>query len=290
MTIPKAAASMAYGYGALWAMHEGRMLRIDGATGDVAEIAVPGAEAALLIMELDRYRGIAVGEGAVWLPDMASSSIYKIDPATNTVTLTIATDIFGGRGNIAASHGSVWVVTFDNRDKRLTRYNALTGVQEAMIDLPGPGTGVVASLDSIWVTAASRPELYRIDPAGNRLAASITTFGKTHLLAADDRDSVWLWFDVEGVAQRVDARTGNILATIETGTSDMESDGDIAVGNGSVWTINRGSIVSRIDMQTNQATGTYRPPIGTSQGRRLRFGSNSLWLSGNAIYKVTPPE
>jgi streptogramin lyase len=289
MTIPKPASSMAFGYGALWTMHEGRMLKIDGATVEVTEIEMPGAEAALLMMELDRYRGIAVGEGAVWLADMASSSIFRIDPVTNKVGLTITTDIFGAQGSIAAGFGSVWVVTFDKRDKRLTRYNAVTGASEAAIDLPEAGEGVLAAFGNIWVTAANRPALYRIDPASNRVVGTIATYGRTHLLAADERDSLWLWFDVEGVVQRVDAQTGNITATIETGTSNMESDGDIAIGNGSVWTINRASIVSRIDMQTNQAAGTYRPPIGTSQGRRLRFGSNSIWLSGNAIYRITPP-
>lgn len=78
-------------------------------------------------------------------------------------------------------------------------------------------------------------------------------------------------------------------ATVETGATDMESDGDIAAGAGFVWMINRGSIVSRVDPQTNSSKGTFRPPIGTSNGRRLRFGGNSLWLSGNAIYKIALP-
>lgn len=290
MTIPKAAASMAFAYGALWTMHDGRMLRIDGASGEITEIAIPGRENALLIMELDRYRGIAVGEGAVWLPDMASSSIFKIDPATNTVTLTIATDIFGSRGSIAADHGSVWVVTFDNRDKRLTRYNALNGAKEAVIDLPRPCNGVLAAFGSVWVTATSRNELYRIDPASNQLAQTTTTHAATHLLVAGEFGALWLWFDAEGIVQKIDGKTGKVLATIDTGTRDMESDGNITAGSGSVWTINRGAIVARLDAKSNAVLGTFRPPTGTSNGRRLRLGGNSLWLSGNAVYRITPPD
>ena len=66
--------------------------------------------------------------------------------------------------------GSVWVTTSRDQNKTLMRYNAVTGVEEAAIALPGPGIGVVVDDGSIWVTGFKNNELYRIDPTNNVLA------------------------------------------------------------------------------------------------------------------------
>ena len=94
---------MAYGFDALWTMSDGKMVRINAADNSVLEIDLPVSENAGLLMELDKYRGIAVGEGAIWVPDMASSTIFKIDPEQNKLARTIATDIFGSKGSIGGS-------------------------------------------------------------------------------------------------------------------------------------------------------------------------------------------
>jgi len=288
VTIPKPAADMAYGFDALWTMSDGKMIRINAADNSVVEIDLPNSENASLLMELDKYRGIAVGEGAIWVADMASSTILKIDPEQNKLAMTIATDIFGSKGSIGIGVGSVWVITFDTRDKTLTRYDADTGSVEERIALPNAGSGVLVAYGSVWVTAASRNELYKINPESNQIANTIELHDASHLLAAAD-GSIWVPFDPDGLIQRIDGQTGEVLATIETGTSDRENDGDITSGGGFVWTINRGSIVARIDPSTNFAKGTYRPPSDKSTGRRIRHGGDSLWLSGNAIYRATPP-
>lgn len=288
-TIPQPASHMAFGFDALWTMSDGKMVRINATDNSVVEIEVPASENAGLLMELDKYRGIAVGEGAVWVPDMASSTIYKIDPNRNEVAMAIATDMFGSKGSIGVGEGSVWVITFDTHDKTLTRYNANSGAVESKIALPEASNGILVAHGSVWVTAARRPELYKVDPSTNKVATTIGIHGASHLLASGD-GSVWISFQTEGVIQRIDGLTGHVMGTIRTGIADMESDGDIVSGGGFIWTINRGSIVARIDPHTNSAKGSFRPPIGTSTGRRIRYGGGSLWLSGIAVYRVTPPQ
>src|SRR3954447_24850090 len=88
-SVPKPASAMAFGFDALWTMSDGKLVRINAADNSVAEIAIPSGENAAMLMELDRYRGIAVGEGAVWIPDMANSQILKVDPARNEVIMSI---------------------------------------------------------------------------------------------------------------------------------------------------------------------------------------------------------
>lgn len=287
-SVPHPAVTLVFVDGALWALGDGKLLRLDPTDGNVTEVALPERSSAGSLGMLERYRGLAVGEGALWLPDVASSTILKIDPAARAVVAEVPTDIFGSRGSIGVGEGSLWVVTFDARDKRLTRYSAATGALEAQIDLPAPGSGVLVAYGAVWVTAANRPELYRIDPASNSIAATIALHAPSPLLAAA-ADSLWVSGDANGIVQRIDPSSGQVLATLSTGAVDMESDGDLVAGGGFLWTINRASVIARIDPASETVQGLFRPPAGSSTGRRLAFGAGSLWLSGAGIFRLTPP-
>lgn len=286
--IPRSGFSMGFGFDALWMMSDGRLVRASPTDNSVTEIEIPVSEAGASLADIDKYRGIGIGEGAVWVPDLGSSSIYKIDPKSNQVVMNIPTDIFGGGGSIGIGEGSVWVVTFDSHDKTLTRYNAQNGAEEAKIPLSRPAKGVLVAFGAVWVTAANAAELYRIDPKANRVVSTTAIYDKSHIMASDD-DSIWIAFDTKGTAQRIDGATGTVVATIETHASDMESDGDIAVGGGFVWIITRGSTVAQIDPKANLLKGLFQPPTGQIMGRRIRYGGGSLWISGGSIFRIRPP-
>jgi streptogramin lyase len=288
-TIPRSGYDLGAGFDALWMMSDGRLARIDVRDNRIADIELPGAETASALPEVARYRGIAVGEGAVWITDMGNSVIYKVDPQTNALALTISTDVFGNGGSIGVGEGAVWVVTFDDHDKTLTRYDAQNGAVAARIALPQPGKGVAVAGGAVWVTAANRAELYRIDPGTNRIVSTIALHDRSPLIGAG-ADSLWIVFEKDGIAQRIDARTGAVIATITTGASDMETDGDVAFGGGFVWIITRSSLIARIDPRTNALTGRFQVPAGTVVGRRLRYAAGSLWISGGSIFKIKVPE
>ena len=219
---------------------------------------------------------------------MGSSAVYKIDPQSNTVAMKIPTDIFGSQGSIGVGEGSVWVVTFDNRDKTLTRYNAVSGAVEAKIALPRPGKAVLVESGSVWVTAANQAELYRIDPKTNQLLTAIPINGRSRVLAGSV-GAVWVASEGDGIVQRVDARSGQVTATIGTGALDMESDGDIATGGGFVWFITRSSTIAQIDAETNALRGILRAKSGTIVGRRIRHAGGSLWVSGGSLFRFEAP-
>jgi virginiamycin B lyase len=287
--IPRGGFDLGFGFDSLWMMSDGRLSRVDVLDSTVTDIEIPGAEAAAGLPDITRYRGIAVGEGAVWITDLGNSAIYKVNPQTNTLAMTIPTDVFGSGGSIGVGEGAVWVITFDNHDKTLTRYNAQSGAVEARITLPQPGKGVIVGYGAVWVTSAKQPEIYRIDPRENRIVATIATHDISSIIGAGE-DAIWIAFEKDGVAQRIDARTGEVAATIATGASDMESDGDISIGGGRVWIITRSSLIARIDPKTNALAGTFLAESGTVVGRRIRYAAGSLWISGNSIFKVKAPE
>lgn len=287
--IARSGFDLGLGFDSLWMMSDGRLARVNLNDNTIADIEIPVGDGAAALPDIAKYRGVAVGEGAVWITDVGNSVIYKVDPQTNVLAMTITTDVFGADGSIGVGEGAVWVITFDNHDKTLARYNTQTGAVEAKIALPEPGEGVVVAYGAVWVTAAKQAELYRIDPATNRIVSTTALHASSHIIGAGE-DSIWIAFDTDGVAQRVDAHTGAVIATIATGASDMESDGDIAIGGGFVWIITRSSLIARINPKTNVLAGRFKVQSGTVVGRRLRYAADSLWISGGSIFRIKTPE
>jgi virginiamycin B lyase len=285
--IDRSGYGLAEGFGSIWMMSNGRLARINVEDNTVIDIDIP-SEGGGSLADIDKYRGIEVGEGAVWVPDMGSSTIYKIDPIQNSVSLKIPTDMFASQGSIGVGEGSVWVVTFDTRNKTLTRYDAQSGAIEAKIPLPRPGKGVLVAYGSVWVTSANDPELYRIDPKTDRLVSTTAISDSTHILARGHQ-SVWLAFEKNGVVQRVDPQEGKVIGTIETSAKDMESDGDITAGRSFIWFITRSSTLAQIDPQSNSLKGIFRAKSGTVIGRRLVYAAGSVWVSGSSVFRLELP-
>jgi hypothetical protein len=130
--------------------------------------------------------------------------------------LTIPTDMFGHTGSVGVGERSVWVLVFGDRDKTLVRYYAARGDEQARIPLPGPGSGVLAAGGSVWVTAASRPELYQVGPGSN---AIVTTVAHADHTSVQRGDIVWLYFDRRCLMQAVAAATAEVTATVATDTA-----------------------------------------------------------------------
>ena len=125
---------------------------------------------------------------------------------------------------------------------------------------------------------------------GHRLnTETIPINDRSHVLTASD-GSVWIGYESDGVVQRVDGRTGQVIATIATGALDMESDGDITAGGGFVWFITRSSTIAQIEPKTNSLRGIFRAKSGSVIGRRIRYAGGSLWVSGGSIFRIEGPK
>ena len=115
------------GFGSLWMSSGDELDRIDFDDNSVRRIPVKGLQTF--------HSSVAVGESAVWLGD-ARATIYKIDPKTEQVIKEIPVDLdqsLTAFWNLAVGEGSVWV-TVGNR--KLGRYSATSGAEEATISLP----------------------------------------------------------------------------------------------------------------------------------------------------------
>ena len=283
-TIPQSGNVMGVGFKSLWMMSltTNKLVRINPDDNSVTEIAIPRAGSRFY------YSGMAVGEGAIWLPDDSRSIIYQIDPMTNQVVKEISADLLGGGGpqvksqdEITVGEGAVWVITSSNE---LRRYSAKDGTQQAAVSLPSRSSGVIVAFGSVWITGTGNDELYRVDPTTNQIAATIDLHSDPRSLAAGE-GSVWVRNEGDGTIQRIDGKSGELVATIETGVAGR---GAIAVGGGFVWVSTPAEPIIQIDPRTNLVRGKFKVEMTIYSS--IRFGSGSLWVSGASVRRIKPPE
>jgi hypothetical protein len=170
---------MAWGFDALWMMTEEAtvpvngelkvrgpsLVRIDGETNAIEDNEIAGASASI--------RGLATGEGAVWIPDARTENIFKFDPVAKKVVLTIPVPFSGTEGSIGVGEGAVWITA---RGNVLTRFNASTGAEEAGIKLPGGAPAVIVAYGFVWVSGFARDEMYKVDAKTNQLVQTIPLY------------------------------------------------------------------------------------------------------------------
>ena len=262
------------GFGSLWMSSGDELHRVDFHDNSVRRIPVKGLQA--------WHSSVTVGEDAVWLGD-ASATIYKVDPQTEQVIKEIRVDLdqsLTAFWNLAAGEGSVWV-TVGNR--KLGRYSAAGGAEEATISLPSNSQRVLVAFGFVWVSGTANDELYRIDPATNQMAATIELRSRPRALVAGE-GAIWVFNEGDGNVQRIDGKTGQEIATVETGTIGLA---DMAVGGGFIWVGTASRDLIQIDPRSNSVRGKFKPPSGDYMA--IDYGGASLWMCGSAAYRITPP-
>ncbi len=102
------ATAVAAGPDAVWvaaavADDQGRVLRIDPATGQVTATLTVGTSP----------NGLAVGAGAVWVTGTADDTVWRIDPVPDRPQVKGTVDVPGAPLGIAATTDAVWVAVRD---------------------------------------------------------------------------------------------------------------------------------------------------------------------------------
>ena len=267
---------LGFGFDSLWMMSGKRLARVNAADNSVIDIEVPGG---------GRYRAMAIGEGAVWVPAASKHMIFKVDPIANKLVREIPAQMLSSEGSIGAGEGGIWVITATGSgDTNLTRFNPASGAVDAIIPLPSNSAGVVVDFGAVWVTGTNKGELYRIDPTTNTITSTVELHEWPRFIASGE-GSLWVLNQSDGTVQRIDGKTAELQATIETGLSG--NGGEIACGGGYVWVSAPGTPVAQIDPRTNTLVRKFK---GGPMGDAIRYGAGSLWVSGSAIYRISPPD
>ena len=276
--VHRLAHGMEFGFGSLWVITRKSvtLVRVEPKTNEIKEI---------WLHRINTPQTVAIGEAAVWVTDAKKKTIFGIDPTTYSVVSEIRVPMLSSEASIAVGEGAVWVITAEEIDKTLTRFNAQTGIAEAKISLPSGSSSVFVDYGSVWVTGFASNGLYRISPRNN----TVTSITKLHAMPrslTSGEGSIWVFNQGDSSVQRIDPKTGKLIATIETQLPS--SFGNITTGGGYVWVSMPGAPVAQIDPRKN--TLTRRFIGGHGIGGLIQYGASSLWIAGGRISRLQPPD
>jgi hypothetical protein len=244
--------------------------------------------------------GVAVGAGSAWVGVQrgGTSSVARIDLATNEVLAEIPVRGTPWRKRIAATDEAVWAASTGT----LERIDPATNAVIAKVDLQGrPVSAIAADSNAVWAVAITEPTdeggewtgtLVRVDPATNEVVAEIAL--GSQVAGYEDEvmlgaGSVWVlgvrWFEREDAEYgsdliRVDPTTNTIAARIPVGGFHM------AMGADEVWvrfpadgvfdTSGESWLWTRVDIRTNEPSEPFE---FDDHGLRL-VTPEALWSVG----------
>jgi YVTN family beta-propeller protein len=231
-------------------------------------------------------RGVAVGEGAVWVANLDDKTISRIDPRTHAVRTFATTATPTG---IAAGLGAVWVAHWRGTVERIApRYERPSDTIRAL----GPSAvlrpitpfsaraTVTVGSGAVWA-AYFNSTVVRIDPRDDKPHASGYAGAQPSGIAVSN-EAVWVANFGANTVSRLDPN--NLKPETSAPITVGKGPSAIAVGGGAVWVADRFSdFVSRIDPFTNTTT-TIRV------GRRpdaLAYGFGSVWVANGGSGTVT---
>jgi class 3 adenylate cyclase/streptogramin lyase len=190
-------------------------------------------------------RGVAAGEGAVWIANTFANQVSLFDPQQDTVR--DRADVPGPR-DIAVGFGAVWVANIT--DRVVVRIDPTTlDVEEV-----GPGTAVALGRDAVWVANGTR--VTRYDPGtGEPEGRGFTLRLPVNQITVDENGRVWATHTTADAVSRIDPSDGT-SQTIENAGNDPTG---IAVGEGAAWVASSlGRALLRIGLETRRVEETIR--------------------------------
>jgi YVTN family beta-propeller protein len=215
-----------------------------------------------------------VGEGAVWAMSNVSSTLMRIDPATNAVVAKIKTS---PPESVAAGAGAVWL-SFP-KENSVKRIDPRTNKVTATVRVGPQPAGIAVAPGAVWVANAGGPSVSRIDPVTNRVVATVRVGPKAaccaeHMSLTVAPGAVWVAVPNANELARVDPARNRVVATVElpyTPGAYLLAD---RVG---IWSAGGFSadVVAHIDARTHKVTSrVYEPhPVGLG-----RF-DGSVWVA-----------
>lgn len=218
--------------GSVWVAAGGLVMRVDPRTRRA--IVVPGIET--VVAPVVR---LAAGAGAVWATTTAGRPLLRIEPRTARVAAALPVPAQA----VAADRRGVWAVCCDSGagPGRLVRIHPASGRVVKVIGLRGRPYAVGVGPSGVWVGGAGGL-LWRVDPTGNRVVATIRLPSSDPISGTDDADAlagavavtddgVWVNNPAAATVWRIDPRRNQVTEDV------FEADGDdLAVAaDGLVW-------------------------------------------------------
>ncbi|MEA3107591.1 MAG: hypothetical protein QOI88_2196 [Gammaproteobacteria bacterium] len=217
---------------------------------------------------------VAITPDAVWVGSTGPYAVHRIDPKTNR---RVATVMLRGEpcSGLATGFGSLWI-PLCGRPAMLAKVD-LNSNKIVSIFRVGPAAsegGIATSPDSVWLVVDKKGSLARIDPTSGAVRQRIKVPAGSYNPFYSDR-RIWVTRAEGSEVTSVDAATGTILGTVQTGPGPRF----LTAGAGAIWTLNQGDgTLTRIPTASNQNAKTVA--LGTpGHGGDISFGFGMVWTT-----------
>jgi YVTN family beta-propeller protein len=214
--------------------------------------------------------GVAFGSGSLWVANLGSGTVSRIDPATLSVTATIT---LVGAEHVVYAFGSLWVHNGNN----VSRIDPSTNTVTATIVVGSDTYDLTADSTHVWVAVRLAQFVRRIDPTTNTVTASIPA--NYPISVAAGFGSIWIGTNNYTI-DRYDATTLAFTASIAlVSTEDADR---LHCAFGRVWALTRRFIsprfgVREIDPASNTIVSTLRS--GSQSGNDITDDGSNIWFT-----------
>jgi streptogramin lyase len=228
-------------------------------------------------------RGVAVGDGGVWLADYERNQVVEIDPNSGKPKGD-PVRVSESPTSIAVGEGYVWVASSSNNVLQRIDPDAHE-VSGTAIELGIGGGDVAVGEGSVWVSNSSDDEILRVDPKKNRVASTISVPSGVGDDIAVGEGYVWVTGEsFEPSLTRIDAKSGRVA-----GGGPVQISGTIAAGEGFGWGYDSSkSTVFKIDPKTQQERGKQTFQSGSGI---VEVGAGAVWAldtSNGNLWRIDP--
>jgi len=226
------------------------------------------------------------GGGFVWAAqasaDTGAGRVTKIDPASGAVVGSIEVVTACG---VSADNTDLWVAS--PMLSQAVRYDAATLQERAVIPLGADTFEIAIGPEAVWASGESGGgRVWRIDPATNKVVASINLSDSTPIGLLTAFGSVWVGSRGQGVIYRIDPATNTVAETIKVNGSI----GGIGVGPDAIWAAGfEDGTIYRIDPATNSVSGSLATRYLTLGPPLVAF--ESIWVAAleqDAVLRIDP--
>jgi len=265
-------------------------------------------------------RGIAVGNGSVWVANSGAGSVTRIASSTNRVT-GAPIEVGAEPRRVAADRRGIWVS--NEGSGTITRIDPRSGSPDPPIPVGGTPRALATGAGAVWVADFGDGVVRRVEQASGRVGPPVAV-GPSPVSIAFGAGGVWVAVHDEGRVVRLDPRTGavagpglrvadtidgvavggdelwvaalrpgavfriglkggpHVIGRIPVGGGPL----GVAVGAGAVWVPNSlGGTLTRIDPASNRVSG---PPIKVgAEPRGVAIGAGAVWVTSSGAGAVT---
>ncbi len=225
---------------------------------------------------------MVIDAGSLWVADCKELTLNRIDIRAAKITATIPTGIANPKGELNVVAGAGSIWVGSDAAGQIARIDPATNKVIASVSVDRDSFYMAFGFGSVWAVSSTAQTIQRIDPATNTVVKR-TALGKQPGFLAAGEGAVWVQEQGDGTVARIDPGSGDVSGRVKVGANLLY--GDIDAAAGAVWlrtTDDQTFVV--IDPKSLEILARLGKPAGSGA---LRYATDGLWTSAHDVHTLS---